>query len=122
MTKKVDAHALNFFVPGMTNDVAESYLAGVLVDLKKAGLASSLDARFFSLAHTHNGEDFYVEVGKPDPYDSSATVHAILGGKSYIVITTKRIDTMIGSEDTFGVIPFADFKGTPSLNYKHNRK
>lgn len=118
MRKKASAHALNFFVPGMTIDQAENYLEKILDDLKKAGLANSLDARFFSLAHTHNGEDFYIEVGKPDPYDSSATVHAILAGKAYIVITTKRIDIMVGYEDTFGVIPFADFKGTPSLNYK----
>lgn len=87
-------------------------------DLQKQGLANDLDARFFSLAHTHNSEDYYIEVGKPDPYDPSATVRAILGGKAYIVITTKRIDIMVGYENTFGVIPFADFKGTPSLHYK----
>ena len=47
------------------------------------------ERRIFSIAYRHEGQDYYVEVGKPDPRVKEVVI-AILESKTYLVCTPNR--------------------------------
>lgn len=79
------------------------------------------DQRIFCLAFTHNGEDYYAEVGEPEPLTGEPVI-AILASNAYLICTPNRgvlkgMPVLVGYPSTFGIVPFCDYKGSPSINY-----
>lgn len=83
------------------------------------------DQRIFSLAFTHNGEDYYAEVGQPEPLTGEPVI-AILASNAYLICTPNRgvlkgMPVLVGYSSTFGIVPFCNYKGAPSISYSQTK-
>lgn len=112
-----------FFLPYASNEqIAEETWQGIRKFAEETtGWPVDENQRIFSLAFTHNGTDYYAEVGKPEPLTGEPVI-AILSSATYLICTPNRgvlrgMPILVGYRDTFGIVPFADYKGDPSVDY-----
>lgn len=112
-----------FFLPFAKNEeMAEQVWQGIKKFAEETtGWAVDDKQRIFSLAFTHNGKDYYAQVGQPEPQTGEPII-AILSSTTYLVCTPTRgvirgMPLLVGYQDTFGLVPFADYKGVPSIDY-----
>ena len=82
--------SIKFFIP-VTKDAKE---AEAIWEATKRFAEDMLgwevsDRRIFSIAYRHERQDYYVEVGKPDPRVKEVVI-AILESKTYLVCTPNR--------------------------------
>jgi hypothetical protein len=113
-----------FFLPFATDEkVAEEAWQSIRKFAEETtGWSVDEDQRIFSIAFTHNGEDYYAEVGQPEPQTGEPVI-AILSSTAYLVCTPNHgvirgMPLLVGYKDTFGLVPFSDFKGVSSKRKK----
>lgn len=81
---------MKFFIPKAKNDVqAQEVWESVKKFAEKTLDWEVSDRRIFSIAYQKHGEDYYVEVGKPDPRNGELVI-AILESITYLVCTPNR--------------------------------
>ena len=84
------ATAVKFFIPKAKDDAqAEEVWESIKKFAKKTLEWDVSDRRIFSIAYHKHGEDYYVEVGKPDPRNGELVI-AILKSNTYLVCTPNR--------------------------------
>ena len=80
---------VKFFIPKAKDDTqAEEVWVSIKKFAEKTLDWDISDRRIFSIAYQKHGEDYYVEVGKPDPRNGELVI-AILKSNTYLVCTSK---------------------------------
>ncbi|MDE0484166.1 MAG: hypothetical protein OXI67_16425 [Candidatus Poribacteria bacterium] len=84
------AAEVKFFIPKAKDDAqAEEVWESIKKFAEKNLEWDVSDRRIFSIAYHKHGEDYYVEVGKPDPRNGELVI-AILKSNTYLVCTPNR--------------------------------
>jgi len=81
---------MNFFIPAAKDEEESEGVYKSIKDFARQTLGWNVtERRIFSLTYQHEGERYYVEVGKPDPRVREIVV-AILESNAYLVCTYNR--------------------------------
>lgn len=84
------ATEVKFFIPKAKDDAqAEEVWESIKKFAEKTLEWDVSDRRIFSIAYRKQGEDYYVEVGKPNPRNGELVI-AILKSNTYLVCTPNR--------------------------------
>ena len=79
-----------FFIPKARDDAQAQEVWQVVKKFAEKNLGWDVsDRRIFSIAYHKHGNDYYVEVGKPDPRNGELVI-AILESVTYLVCTPNR--------------------------------
>tara|TARA_Y100001978_G_C23295311_1_gene246718 strand:- start:28 stop:441 length:414 start_codon:yes stop_codon:yes gene_type:complete len=127
MSKKVQ-NFKEFFIPYASSaKQTEEVWQGIKTFAEETtGWPVQDDQRIFSIAFTHNGNDYLAQVGEPEPITGEPVI-AILSSNCYLICTPNRgvlrgMPILVGYKDTFGIVPFSDYKGTPTVHYSKSSK
>lgn len=102
---------MKFFIPSAKDDIqAEEVWKSIKKFAEKTLDWDVSDRRIFSIAYQKHGEDYYVEVGKPDPRNGELVI-AILKSNTYLVCTPNRgvlrgMPILVGGTELTKVIDF----------------
>ncbi len=102
---------MRFFVPAVKDEAEAETVWEATKKFAEEMLGWKIsERRIFSIAYRHEGKDYHVEVGKPDPR-SHELVIAILESTTYLVCTPNRgvvrgIPILVGQDKVGKTIDF----------------
>lgn len=104
---------MKFFIPKAKDDAQAQEVWDTVKKFAEENLGWDVsDRRIFSIVYHKHGEDYYVEVGKPDPRNKELVI-AILESVTYLVCTPNRgvlrgMPILIGESELKDITDFPD--------------
>ena len=104
---------MKFFIPKAKDDVQAQEVWDAVKKFAEENLGWDVsDRRIFSIAYQKRGNDYYVEVGKPNPRNGEIVI-AILESVTYLVCTPNRgvlrgMPILVGESELKDITDFPD--------------
>ncbi len=108
---------MRFFVPAVKDEADAEMVWEATKKFAEEMLGWKIsERRIFSIAYRHEGKDYHVEVGKPDPRSHELVV-AILESTTYLVCTPNRgvvrgIPILVGQDKVGKTIDFENHQAS----------
>lgn len=108
---------MRFFVPAVKDEADAEMVWEATKKFAEEMLGWKIsERRIFSIAYQHEGKDYHVEVGKPDPRNSELVI-AILESTTYLVCTPNRgvvrgIPILVGQDKVGKTIDFENHQAS----------
>lgn len=108
---------MRFFIPAVKDEADAEMVWEATKKFAEEMLGWDIsERRIFSIAYRHEGKDYHVEVGKPDPRSHELVV-AILESTTYLVCTPNRgvvrgIPILVGQDKVGKTIDFENHQAS----------